>query len=93
VPVTADVAFDISAPCQLSEAVSLRDEAFGALAYHHVTRRLVFLKSRELVALVRALGDYDSADEALGAMIESSERAKYTKALAGLFTSEVISGR
>jgi hypothetical protein len=46
-----------------------------------------------LVALVRALGDYDSADEALGAMIDSSERAKYTKALAGLFTSEVISGR
>jgi putative mycofactocin binding protein MftB len=93
VPVTADVAFDISAPCKLSEAVSLRDEAFGALAYHHLTRRLVFLKSRELVALVRALGDYDRADDALHAMIDSSERVRYAKALAGLFSSEIICGR
>ena len=43
------VTFDASAPWSLSPEVSLRDEAFGALAYHHGNRRLVFLKSRELV--------------------------------------------
>jgi putative mycofactocin binding protein MftB len=50
--------------------VSLRDEAFGAMAYHHGTRRLVFLKSRELVALVRTLDQFDSADQAMEAVVE-----------------------
>ena len=41
-------------PHRLSPRVGLRPEPFGALAYHFDNRRLVFLKSPELVALVRA---------------------------------------
>jgi hypothetical protein len=36
--------------------VALRDESFGALAYHYGTRRLLFLKSRPLVELVSVAG-------------------------------------
>ena len=61
--------FDPSAPWQLNEQVSLRDESFGALAYHHGTRRLIFLKSRELVDVVRRVGEFESADAALAASI------------------------
>ena len=51
----------------MSRHVSLRDESFGALAYHHVNRRLVFLKSKPLVAIVRDLGTFPTAREAIAA--------------------------
>jgi putative mycofactocin binding protein MftB len=49
---------DFSTRWQLNDHVSLRDEAFGALAYHHDTRRLVFLKSVALVDVVRRLEEF-----------------------------------
>jgi len=70
--------------------VALRDESFGALAYHYGTRRLLFLKSRALVELVSALDRYDSATAAIEAMVPENERAQYTRALARLAKSEVI---
>lgn len=85
--------FDASAPWQLSEQVSLRDEAFGALAYHHGNRRLVFLKSPELVALVRGLAEFSSAHEAIDAFVSSDQHQRYVVALSSLFTSELLSGR
>jgi mycofactocin biosynthesis protein MftB len=93
VSVSATSAFDASAPWQLSEQVSLRDEAFGALAYHHVNRRLVFLKSRELVAIVRSLSSFSSAHEAIDAHVDSSQHQRYVSALSSLFNSELLSGR
>lgn len=90
---TTERAFDPSAPWTLSEQVSLRDEAFGALAYHHGNRRLVFLKSREMVALVRSLGEHTSADEAIRAVVGKEQHARYVTALASLLRSEIISGR
>lgn len=89
---TVDV-FDASAPWKLSQQVSLRDEAFGALAYHHGNRRLVFLKSRELVALVRSLEQFASADEAIRAVVRADQHARYVKALSSLLTSEILCGR
>ena len=86
-------AFDASTPWRLSEHVSLRDEAFGALAYHHVNRRLVFLKSPQLVALVRGLVEFESADDAINAFVGPTEHQRYVAALASLFNSELISGR
>lgn len=86
-------AFDASRHWQLSEKVSLRDEEFGALAYHHDNRRLVFLKSRELVELVRRLGDFESANDALRALVSSDELDRYVKALASLTKSELLRGR
>jgi mycofactocin biosynthesis protein MftB len=73
--------------------IALRDESFGALAYHFGTRRLMFLKSRPLVALVSSLDQYDSADAAIDALIPESERSTYRRALARLAASEVIDVR
>ena len=73
--------------------IALRDESFGALAYHFGTRRLMFLKSRPLVELVSSLDQYDSADAAIDALIPESERSTYRRALARLAASEVIDVR
>jgi putative mycofactocin binding protein MftB len=86
-------AFDASAPWRLSPQVSLREEPFGALAYHHVTRRLVFVKSNELVALLRALENFDSAASAIRDLIAPAEHDRYERALGSLATSGVIDGR
>jgi putative mycofactocin binding protein MftB len=83
----------VAAPWQLNTQVSLRDEAFGALAYHHGTRRLVFLKSRELVALVRELSDFDCANDALAALVATNEYDRYVAALDSLRRSEILSAR
>ena len=85
--------FDAAAPWRLSPQVSLRDEPFGALAYHHGTRRLVFLKSVELVCLVRGLAEHESATAAIDATIGPSRQARFERALASLAESGVIDGR
>jgi mycofactocin biosynthesis protein MftB len=84
--------FDTAKPFCLSRDVSLRDESFGALAYHHVNRRLVFLKSRPLVDLVRRLGEFASVDEALQGLVLPNERDRYEAALASLFRSGLLHG-
>jgi putative mycofactocin binding protein MftB len=75
---------------RLHPKVALRDESFGALAYHYDTRRLLFLKSRTLVELVSSLERYESADAALTALIPAAARPQYSRALARLAASEVI---
>jgi putative mycofactocin binding protein MftB len=90
---STSIAFDPSTPWRVSPLVSLRDEAFGAMAYHHGTRRLVFLKSRELVALVRTLDQFDSADQAMDAVVVSGQRDQYVTALSSLVASEILCGR
>ena len=85
--------FDASAPWCVNDQVSLRDESFGALAYHHGTRRLVFLKSPELVALVRRLGEFDSADAAVTASVPREQHERYLRALASLHDSQILRGR
>ena len=75
---------------RLNPQVALRDESFGALAYHYGTRRLVFLKSRRLVSLVSSLHEYPSAADAIDAHVPEAERASYARALARLAASEVI---
>jgi putative mycofactocin binding protein MftB len=85
--------FDPDRAWRLHPQVALRDESFGALAYHYGTRRLLFLKSRPLVALVSSLDEYDSATEAIDAHIPLLERSQYVHALARLAASEVIDER
>jgi putative mycofactocin binding protein MftB len=87
------VIFDASAPWQLNDQVSLRDESFGALAYHHGTRRLVFLKSRELVDVVRRVGEFESAGAAIDALVPADQHARYVTALTSLVQSEVLCER
>jgi putative mycofactocin binding protein MftB len=82
--------FDPDRAWRVHPQVALRDESFGALAYHYGTRRLLFLKSRTLVELVSALDSFDSATAAIDALVPENERAQYTRALARLAKSEVI---
>jgi putative mycofactocin binding protein MftB len=86
-------AFDASAPWLLSPEVSLRDESFGALAYHHGNRRLVLLKSRELAQIVSRLGEFESADQAIDAVVSPAQHARYARALASLMSSGIVRGR
>jgi mycofactocin biosynthesis protein MftB len=94
-PVTAPEAtrFDADAAWALHPQVALRPEGFGALAYHYGNRRLVFLKSKTLVEVVTALGDFESAHEALRALVEPSQCHRYEAALARLAASGVIRAR
>ena len=74
--------------------VALRPEPFGALAYHYGNRRLTFLRSPELVGVVRVLGEHDSVDAAFEASgIEVRRRPPLERALASLADSEVIRPR
>jgi putative mycofactocin binding protein MftB len=75
----------------LDASVALRPESFGALAYHFGTRKLVFLKRPELVAVVRGLGAGARIRDALaGADVPESSWPTYVAALAGLADSRII---
>ncbi len=86
-------AFAVEGAWRLDPQVALRDESFGALAYHYGTRRLVFLKSRPLVGLVSGLEAYPTAAAALDALAPEGERARYEAALGRLAESGVICAR
>lgn len=86
--------FDLDRPYRLNPAVALRPEPFGALAYHFGNRRLSFLKTPQLVTVVRLLESQASAAGALEAAgVSTRERARYAAALAALADSEVIDAR
>jgi len=80
---------DLGRPWRLHPQVALRDEPFGALAYHYGNRRLIFLRSPDLVRLVRSLERFDSADAALAA-VSPPQRAAYRAALARLAASGML---
>jgi len=82
--------FDASLNWKLSPEVAIRPEQFGALAYHYGNRRLVFLKSKDLVQLVHDLADFDSAEAAIFATIAPKQQQSYVAALARLAQSEVL---
>lgn len=84
--------FDPDEHYRLSPRVGLRPEPFGALAYHYDTRRLVFLKSVDLVELVRSLEGHSSASAAIDAVVaaDPSRRNTYLSALASLCEAGVV---
>ncbi|MDQ3735787.1 MAG: mycofactocin biosynthesis chaperone MftB [Actinomycetota bacterium] len=83
--------FDANTAYQLHRQAELRDEPFGALAYHFGTRRLSFLKAPILVDVVRALADSVSVNAALErCAVPDSQRAPILRALAGLAESQMI---
>lgn len=86
--------FDLDAAWRLDARVSIRPERFGALLYHFGTRRLSFLKSPTLLAVVRALAGQPTAREAcLGAGVPAGELPRYQAALATLAASHMICER
>ena len=71
--------------------MALRPEPFGALAYHFGNRKLSFLKSKLLVAVVEALAEHPSAVAAIEASgVPEAQRPAYVKALADLARSQMI---
>jgi mycofactocin biosynthesis protein MftB len=86
--------FDPALPWRRAASVALRPEPFGALAYSFATRRLSFLKSRTLVAVVEALAGHPSATAALTACgVPEAQRPAYVRALADLARSGMIEPR
>ena len=87
-------AFDPALPFRCSPSVALRPEPFGALVYHFGTRKLSFLKTPELVAVVRGLEHHPDVHGALDAAgVGESQRPAYLKALAGLAANGTIEER
>ena len=86
--------FDPSVPWTLSPQVSLRPESFGALAYHFGTRRLSFLKSPMLLAVVRSLADQPTgADACRVAGVPADQLPAYQQALGTLASTGMICRR
>ncbi len=81
-------------PYELHPKVSIRPEPFGALAYHFGNRRLSFLRSHDMVDVVRSLADHPSVSAALDAAgVATSRWPSFTKALETLESSEMIRAR
>jgi putative mycofactocin binding protein MftB len=79
---------------ELHPQVALRTEPFGALAYHYGNRRLVFLKSPEVVALVRALDGHATVGDALAGCGVAPERwPTFVRTLDALERSEIVRER
>jgi mycofactocin biosynthesis protein MftB len=92
--VPVEVAFDPGLPWQRARSVALRPEPFGALVYSFRNRKLSFLKSKTLVAVVEALAAHPSADAALVACgVTEVQRGAYVTALADLARSQMIERR
>ncbi len=86
--------FNLDRPWQLHPQVSVRPERFGALLYHFGTRRLSFLKSPALLAVVRTLGEAPSARAACrSAGVTEAELPAYAAALQTLAASQMIRPR
>lgn len=91
---TSGSPFDPSLPYALHPQVALRPESFGALAYHFGTRRLSFLKSRTLLAVVESLADQPSGlDACRAAGVAPEELGDYERALATLADTGMICER
>ncbi|MGH3321226.1 MAG: mycofactocin radical SAM maturase [Streptosporangiaceae bacterium] len=89
-----ELPFDTSRPYRLDPQVSLREEPFGALAYHFGNRRLTFLKSLTMVEVVRSLERHASARATLrGANVDDHDRPRYERALAALEHGGLITAR
>ncbi|MGH8868191.1 MAG: mycofactocin biosynthesis chaperone MftB [Actinomycetes bacterium] len=79
---------------ELSPAVALRPEPFGALAYHFGNRRLTFLKRRELVDVVRGLrAGADVRAALIEAAVPASQWQAYAAALERLASAGIIRRR
>ncbi len=86
--------FDPRLPYRCSASVALRPEPFGALVYHFGTRRLSFLKTRQLVDVVSGLERHPDVHAAIdGAGVSESQRPAYLRALAGLAANGTIEER
>ena len=86
--------FDLDVAWRLHPQVSVRPERFGALLYHFGTRRLSFVKTPELFAVVTALDSQPPARAACAlAGVGTAELPVYARALGTLAASQMICER
>ena len=79
------------APYRLHANVAVRPEPFGALVYHYGNRKLVFLNSHRMVAVVRSLDAAPSINAALDTSgVAIAKRPRYLEALDRLLVSDMI---
>ncbi|NUR08623.1 MAG: mycofactocin biosynthesis chaperone MftB [Nocardioidaceae bacterium] len=78
---------------RLDPSVALRPEPFGALAYHFGTRRLSFLKTPELVDVVRRLADGTVGEALTAAGVPEAHWPAYARALRSLADGGMITRR
>ena len=84
----------LDTPLELDPRVALRPEPFGALAYHYGTRRLVFMKHRDVVAVAEQLALHASLSATLRSCgIDESRWPSFEKAFASLNESEMVRER
>jgi putative mycofactocin binding protein MftB len=82
---------DLEGAYRLAPQVAVRPEPFGALCYHYGNRRLTFLRSKDMVEVVTALGEHDSVAATLRATGIAEQRwPSFVKALSSLEDSEVV---
>jgi len=87
----AATAFDADRPWRLHDRVALRPEPFGALAYHYGNRRLTFLRSPDLVAVVEGLATAPDARQAFAAAgLDEGRWPSFEKALTSLAAGSFI---
>lgn len=85
------VTFDPDRQWRLHERVALRPEPFGALAYHYGNRRLTFLRSHDLVTVVRSLERQPSVRAAFDAAeLDPRRWPAFEKALGSLAAGEFL---
>lgn len=88
---SASTEIELSGRWRLNPQVALRPESFGALAYHFGTRRLSFLKSRQLLEVVKGLeAQPDPLAACRAAGIGEEQLPSYRRALATLAESGMI---
>ena len=81
-------------PWRVSPGVSVRPEPFGVLLYHFGTRRLSFLKDRQLLAVVERLDTAASAREACEqAGLAPEDLPQYARSLFTLASTDMIQER
>ena len=84
----------LDTPLELDPQVALRPEPFGALAYHYGTRRLVFMKHLDVVAVARQLSAHPSLSATLQACgIAPARWPSFAAAFATLNESEIVRER
>ena len=81
----------LNRPLELDPQVALRREPFGALAYHYGTRRLIFLRHPDMLAVVERLASEPTVQAALEACAVAPERWNgFVAALDSLEASGVV---
>jgi putative mycofactocin binding protein MftB len=78
----------------VDDRVAIRPEPFGALCYHYGNRRLTFLRSKDVLAVVESLGSQPTVADALRAAgVDERRWPTFVRALSQLESSELLHER